>query len=136
MQIAYFATDIVSQKKSAMKPKKWTIEESGPDPVQLLENLMKQRRLRAVDLAAQLGISKSLMSNILCYQRTLSKEVIRKLAARFEVDQECFNRSYNLLPQRKIDKPAGRSTGQPQAQSRFGISYGHTVWVPVMPISR
>jgi transcriptional regulator with XRE-family HTH domain len=99
-----------------MKPKKWTIEESGPagpDPVQLLENLMKQRRLRAVDLAAQLGISKSLMSNILCYQRTLSKEVIRKLAAMFEVDQERFNRSYNLLPQQKIDSPAGRA-GQPQ----------------------
>jgi len=54
------------------------------------------------------------MSNILCYQRALSKEVIRNLAVRFEVDQERFNRPYNLVPQRKIDKPAARSTGQPQ----------------------
>ena len=77
---------------------------------------MKQKRLRAVHLAAQLGISKSHMSNILCYQRALSKEVIRKLAARFEIDQERFNRPYDLAPsQRKIDKPAGR-TGQPQKE--------------------
>ena len=83
------------------------------DPVKLLESLMKQKRLRSVDLAAQLGISKSHMSNILCYQRALSKEVIRKLAARFEVDQERFNRPYNLVPQRKTGKPA-RRPGQPQ----------------------
>jgi len=100
-----------------MKRKQWTAEEGGPaghDPVQLLETLMKQRKLRSVDLAAELGISQSLLSDILCYRRAFSKEVIRKLAARFEVDQERFNRPYNLVPQRKIDKPAGRSTGQPQ----------------------
>jgi transcriptional regulator with XRE-family HTH domain len=100
-----------------MKPKKWTAEESGPagpDPVKFLENLMKQRKLRSVDLAADLGISKSLLSDILAYRRALSREVIRKLAARFEVQQEHFNKPYNLVPPRKIDKPAGRSTGQPQ----------------------
>jgi len=100
-----------------MKRKQWTPEGSeptGPDPVKLLENLMKQRKLRAVDLAADLGISKSLLSDILAYRRALSKNVIRKLAARFEVDQELFNRPYTLTtPQQKIDKPAGR-TGQPQ----------------------
>jgi len=53
------------------------------------------------------------MSNILCYQRALSKEVIRKLAARFEVDQERFNKPYDLVPQRKTPKLAYR-TGQPQ----------------------
>jgi plasmid maintenance system antidote protein VapI len=98
-----------------MKPKKWTAEDSsppGPDPVKLLENLMKQQRLRAVDLAAQLGISKSHMSNILCYQRALSKEVIRKLAARFQVEQERFNRPYNLATQPKMAKPEDR-TNQP-----------------------
>ena len=71
-----------------MKRKQWTAvgsEPTGPDPVKLLENLMKQRKLRAVDPAA-----------------------------RFEVDQELFNRPYTLTtPQQKIDKPAGR-TGQPQ----------------------
>jgi plasmid maintenance system antidote protein VapI len=100
-----------------MKPKHWTAVDSsppGPDPVKLLENLMKQKRLRSVDLAAQLGISKSHMSNILCYQRALSKNVIRKLAARFEIDQERFNRPYNLTtPQQKPDKSAVRP-GQPQ----------------------
>jgi transcriptional regulator with XRE-family HTH domain len=100
-----------------MKREKWTPKEGGPpgpDPVKLLDNLMKQRKLRSVDLAAELGISQSLLSDIRCYRRALSKNVIRKLAARFEVEQELFNTPYNLTtPQQKIHKPAGR-TGQPQ----------------------
>jgi antitoxin component HigA of HigAB toxin-antitoxin module len=101
-------------QKSAMKRQQWTAEENGPagpDPVRLLDKLMKQRKLRPVDLAAELGISESLLSDIRAYRRALSKEVIRKLAARFEVDQERFNRPYNLVTQRK---PSGRTGSRPQ----------------------
>jgi antitoxin component HigA of HigAB toxin-antitoxin module len=83
----------------AMKPKKWFAPEDQPaglDPVRLLDKLMKKHKLRPVDLAAELGISQSLLSDIRAYRRGLSKEVIRKLAARFEVGQESFSSPYNL----------------------------------------
>jgi plasmid maintenance system antidote protein VapI len=101
-----------------MKKKIWAAEERPPGvgPVELLESLMRKRKLRAVDLAAELGISESLLSDIRGYRRGLSKEVIRKLAASFEVDQEGFNKPYNLVSQRKIEKPPGRA-GQPQQNS-------------------
>jgi plasmid maintenance system antidote protein VapI len=99
-----------------MKPKKRFAPEDQPaglDPVRLLDKLMKKHKLRPVDLAAELGISKSLLSDIRAYRRGLSKEVIRKLAARFEVGQESFNSPYNLVHKQKNVKSALRA-GQPQ----------------------
>jgi plasmid maintenance system antidote protein VapI len=110
-----------------MKQKIWTAEqrppgpgpvESGLGPVELLESLMRKRKLRAVDLAADLEISESHLSDIRRYRRALSKEVIRKLAARFEVGQERFNRPYKLVAQRKIEKPPGRAGQQQQNPAR------------------
>jgi HTH-type transcriptional regulator/antitoxin HigA len=66
------------------------------DPVELLNYLMKENKLKAVNLAATLGISKSLLSDILNYRRGLSREVIRKLADHFKVAQELFNKPYKL----------------------------------------
>lgn len=66
------------------------------DPVQLLKSLMKDHQLRAVDLADFLQISKGYMSDILNYKKGFSKEVIRKLADRFKMYQEAFNRKYEL----------------------------------------
>jgi transcriptional regulator with XRE-family HTH domain len=80
---------------------------------------MRKRKLRAVDLAAELEISESHLSDIRRYRRALSKEVIRKLAARFEVEQERFNRPYTLVSQRKIEKPPGRA-GKPQQNPEEG----------------
>jgi HTH-type transcriptional regulator/antitoxin HigA len=37
------------------------------------------------------------MSEILHYRKGLSKEIIRKLADRFKVRQEAFNRPYKLI---------------------------------------
>jgi plasmid maintenance system antidote protein VapI len=95
-----------------MKQKIWTAEERPPGlgPVELLESLMRKRKLRGVDLAAELGISESHLSDIRRYRRGLSKEVIRKLAARFEVEQECFNRPYKLVSQHNTEKPPGRAS--------------------------
>ena len=69
---------------------------SQADPVELLGYLMKANKMKAVDLAGELQISKSLVSDILHYRRSFSREVIRKLASRFKVSQELFNKPYDL----------------------------------------
>ena len=67
------------------------------DPVESLIFLMKDHKIKAVELAADLGVGKSLVSDILNYRRALSREVIRKLSLRFKVNQELFNRPYKLV---------------------------------------
>ena len=76
---------------------KWDEEHnsfSEVNPVEALGFLMKENGLKAVDLANQLGVSKSLISDILHYRRGFSREITRKLADRFKVSQELFNRPY------------------------------------------
>jgi HTH-type transcriptional regulator / antitoxin HigA len=67
------------------------------DPVQLLRSFIDDHKLKAKDLVEILGISKGYVSDILNYKKGLSKEVIRKLAERFKVSQEAFNRPYKLV---------------------------------------
>jgi HTH-type transcriptional regulator/antitoxin HigA len=67
------------------------------DPIELLNYLMKENKLLAVDLAKELAVSKSLISDILNYRRGLSKDIIRKLAEKFTVSQELFNKPYKLV---------------------------------------
>ena len=67
------------------------------DPIELLRYLMDENKLRSVDMAELLGVSKSLFSDILNYRRGLSKDVIRKLSERFKVSQELFNKPYKLI---------------------------------------
>jgi HTH-type transcriptional regulator/antitoxin HigA len=67
------------------------------DPIELLRYLMEVNNLKSTDMVALLEISKSLFSDILNYRRGLSKEVIRKLAERFKVSQELFNKAYKLV---------------------------------------
>jgi hypothetical protein len=72
---------------------------------------MKQHTTKVSDLAADAGISISLLSDILHYRRRLSREVIRKLAFRFSVSQELLNKPYNLVPKAaKSPQPASGST--------------------------
>lgn len=77
------------------------------DPIKLLRSLMAGRRLLAKDLAAELGLGKGAVSDILNRRRGLSKAVIRRLASYFQVSQEAFNRPYALA----------RTTGVPAASS-------------------
>jgi HTH-type transcriptional regulator / antitoxin HigA len=70
---------------------------SEANPIELLRYLMEENKLRSVDMAALLGVSKSLFSDILNYRRGLSKDVIRKLSERFKVSQELFNKTYKLV---------------------------------------
>jgi len=79
---------------------KWDEEHntfSDADPVELLNYLMKENNLKAVNLAKELEVSKSLVSDILHYRRGLSRDIIRKLANRFKVSQELFNKPYKLI---------------------------------------
>jgi len=79
---------------------KWDDEHStltGADPVELLKYLMDENKMKAKDLALLLAISKSTVSEILHYRKGFSKEIIRKLAERFKVKQEAFNRPYKLI---------------------------------------
>ena len=66
------------------------------DPIELLKSLMKDHKMKAVDLAKLLNVSEGLVSDILHYKKGLSKETIRILSERFKLNQEAFNRPYEL----------------------------------------
>jgi len=70
------------------------------DPVELLKSLMKDHRLKSVDLANKLKVSPGLISDIINYKKGFSKDIIRHLASLFKLSQEAFNRPYKLaVPQ-------------------------------------
>jgi HTH-type transcriptional regulator/antitoxin HigA len=78
---------------------KWDNEHntlSSLDPVELLEYLMKENKISQIELAKFLGVSKSLVSEILSYKKGMSKEIIRKLASKFKLSQEAFNKEYKF----------------------------------------
>ncbi len=79
---------------------KWDEEHNtftDADPIEILRYLMEENNLKSIELAASLGISKSLLSDIINYRRGLSKDVIRKLSERFNVSQDLFNKAYKLV---------------------------------------
>ncbi len=66
------------------------------DPVQLLKSLMKDHKMKAIDIAKLLCVSEGLVSDMLKYKKGFSKESIRILADRFKMRQEAFNKPYEL----------------------------------------
>lgn len=76
------------------------------DPIEHLKSCMEDQKMKQTDLVELLGISKSAVSQILSYKKGLSKEVIRKLCARFKVQQEVLNRPYKLKTQKVVVKNA------------------------------
>ena len=66
------------------------------DPVELLKGLMKDHKMKAVDLASLLNVSEGLVSDMLNYKKGLSKDTIRILSEKFKLNQEAFNRRYKL----------------------------------------
>lgn len=66
------------------------------DPIELLKSLMKDHKMKAVDLAKLLNVSEGLVSDMLNYKKGLSKDTIRILSERFKLNQEAFNRPYEL----------------------------------------
>jgi HTH-type transcriptional regulator / antitoxin HigA len=69
---------------------------SDADPVKLLKSLMKGHKMKSVDLAQLLKVSKGLVSDILNYKKGFSKETIRILSEKFKLNQQVFNRPYKL----------------------------------------
>jgi HTH-type transcriptional regulator/antitoxin HigA len=79
---------------------KWDDEHDAlgqSNPVELLKYLMEENKIKSNQLADLLGVSKSVVSEILYYKKGFSKENIRKLAERFKVNQELFNKPYKLV---------------------------------------
>lgn len=66
------------------------------NPIELLKSLMKEHKMKAVDLSRLLDVSEGLVSDMLHYKKGLSKETIRILSERFKLSQEAFNRPYKL----------------------------------------
>ena len=97
-----------SQKKKAMKDEialltllieKYDEEHYDfelANPIVLLKSLMKDHKMKAVDLASLLNVSEGLVSDMLNYKKGLSKDTIRILSERFKLNQEAFNRPYEL----------------------------------------
>ena len=87
------------------------------DPIALLKHLMKEHKMKAVQLAALLHVSEGLVSDILHYKKGLSKGSIRILSDRFKLNQEAFNRPYKLKTATKTDlrNTTNRRTRKPVA---------------------
>src|SRR5687768_17038854 len=56
------------------------------DPVELLKGLMKDHKMKAVDLARLLNVSEGLVSDMLNYKKGLSKDTIRILSEKFKLN--------------------------------------------------
>ena len=67
------------------------------DPIELIRSLMKDHKMKAVNLAKLLNVSEGLVSDMLNYKKGLSKETIRLLSERFKLNQMAFNRPYTLV---------------------------------------
>ena len=66
------------------------------DPIALLKSLLKDHKIKAVQLAEILNVSEGLVSDMLNYKKGLSKETIRILSEKFKLNQEAFNKPYQL----------------------------------------
>lgn len=66
-------------------------------PVDLLKALMDEFEYSGYKLSKELKISQSVISDILNYKRGFSKELIRKIAAKFGLTQESFLKEYELI---------------------------------------
>jgi HTH-type transcriptional regulator/antitoxin HigA len=67
------------------------------NPIELLKALMKENKMKAVELSKLLNVSEGLVSDMLNYKKGLSKETIRILSERFKMNQSAFNKPYGLV---------------------------------------
>jgi HTH-type transcriptional regulator/antitoxin HigA len=67
------------------------------DPISLLIALLENHNISQTELGDILGLSENSISQILNYKKGLSEDIIQKLANRFKMSQEAFNRPYPLI---------------------------------------
>lgn len=82
------------------------------DPIELLKSLMKDHKIKSVELAQLLNVSTGLVSDMLNYKKGLSKETIRVLSEKFKLNQEAFNRPYKLKFEQSPSKLNRRIKGK------------------------
>jgi len=104
---------------------KWDEEHNtfdDADPIEILKSLMKDHKMKAVDIAALVGVSEGLVSDMLNYKKGLSKETIRILSSRFKLNQEAFNRPYKLItPAKKDAKPPVTPKNPKKSKSKAAL---------------
>ena len=74
------------------------------DPVELIKSLMEDHELSQNDLAKIAEVGKSYVSEILNYKKRMSKNVIRKFAEHFKIQQEALNKHYRLEGEGKFEE--------------------------------
>jgi HTH-type transcriptional regulator / antitoxin HigA len=89
------------------------------DPIELLKSLLKDHKMKAVDLAKLLDVSEGYVSDMLNYKKGLSKESIRILSERFKLSHEAFNRPYKLVMPAKSLTVAGNKAGNYEKHQLF-----------------
>lgn len=66
------------------------------NPVELLQSFLEEENISKSKLAKELGTSRQLISDIMRYRRNISKEMVTKLSAYFNLRPEAFSRPYKL----------------------------------------
>ena len=89
------------------------------NPVEILKHLMKEHKMKSVELAKLLTVSEGLISDILNYKKGISKEIIRKLSIHFKVSQEAFNRHYIL---KNVDVVTMKSNNVPTKKKEMSMA--------------
>lgn len=82
------------------------------NPVEILKSLLKESKMKQIDLSKSINVSRQLISDVLNYRRSLSKEMIIKLSKFYSMNQEAFSREYSLKSNKnKVEKGANLSLG-------------------------
>ena len=76
-------------------------EKLNLDPVEFLRELKDSHNLSQNDLGRIAGVGKSYISEIFNYKKRMSKDMIRKFASHFKVQQEALNKDYELITEIK-----------------------------------
>jgi len=95
---------------------KWDKEHSTMEeinPVEILKQLMEMHELSAIELSKKTEIDKTVLSKILNYKKGFSKDVIRVLSDYFKVNQEIFNKPYDLVGSNELVAKKFKSTLSP-----------------------
>jgi HTH-type transcriptional regulator/antitoxin HigA len=67
------------------------------NPVEFITHLMEENKITASKMAAEIGVSKGTVSDILNYKKGMGKDFIRKVAEYFKIDQAKLNVKYDLI---------------------------------------
>jgi HTH-type transcriptional regulator/antitoxin HigA len=76
------------------------------NPVEILQYLLDENTLSKSQLARELDVSRQLITEILNFQRNISKTMVMKLSDRFKVNPSIFAENYELKPAKRVKEKA------------------------------